>query len=296
MNTTKGELVQFKASDGLVLAGFLSRARNPNATVIIHVHGFGGNFASWSRLFQIYGRALKQGFSIFSINTRGAGLKTWFRSDHKSFTIGSSNEVFEDSVKDISGAITAAKRLGYAKVILSGHSTGCQKATYYQSVAQDKSVKGLILLAPADDYNLHKKDLGDRFEPTAALARAMVALGKGGHAMPEWTGVSNMSAARFTSVANKEMAEASLFNYESDKLELYSKIRCPVLAVFGRREQYKTKRVSKYIEKLRNDRNDGYLWFTGKVVSGADHGFTGKAPALSKIIGKWLEGREASPS
>ena len=102
-----------------------------------------------------------------------------------------------------------------------------------------------------------------------------------------------MSAARFTSVASSGMAEASLFDYESEKLQLYSKVRCPVLAVFGRREQYRTKPVGKYIEKLKSD---GYLWFTGKVISGADHGFTGRAPALSKVIGKWLEGREGHQS
>lgn len=288
MIAIKGELVTFNATDGLVLTGFLVRARKPNRTAIIHVHGLGGNFHSWSRLFRIYGRALKQGFDLFTINTRGAGLTTWFRTERKSFTIGSSNEVFEDCVKDISGAISAAKRLGYRRVILSGHSTGCQKATYYQSLTQDKSVKGLILLSPADDYNSNKRDRGEKFGPAAAMAKAMVALGMGDRQMPEATGVLFMSASRFNSVANLESAEANIFNYEAKKLEVYSKVKVPVLAVFGRREQYRTKPVKQYIDKLSKD---GWNWFTGKVVSEADHGFTGRAPELSKIIGKWLEGR-----
>ncbi|MDG6989490.1 MAG: alpha/beta fold hydrolase [Nitrososphaerota archaeon] len=295
MNTTSGELIQFEASDGLILTGFLAKSKYPNETVVVHVHGFGGNFASFSSLFRIYGRALKQGFSLFTINTRGAGLKTRFRSDNKSFTIGSSNEVFEDCVKDISGAILAVKRLGFERVILSGHSTGCQKVTYYQSLTQNESVKGLILLAPTDDYNANKKDLGVKFDAAASLAKSMVALGMGHQPMPEETGVHFMSAMRFNSVANLENPEANIFNYEAPKLNIYSKVEVPVLAVFGGQEQYRTKPVKQYIQKLYKDGNYRYTLehinvstFTGKIVAGAGHGFTGKASTLSKIIGKWI--------
>ena len=57
---------------------------------------------------------------------------------------GATFEIFEDSLKDIEVWVKKVKKLGYNKIILMGHSLGCNKALYYLSKNKG-DVQGLIL-------------------------------------------------------------------------------------------------------------------------------------------------------
>lgn len=280
-----GELIHFESSDGLALAGFLRRSSPRGRSLVMHVHGMGGSFHTLPEMHGWFEGALSEGWDVLAINTRGEALEGVLKKGGGWARSGTAVESFEDSAKDLSGALRAAKGLEYTRVVLSGHSTGCQKVTYYQGLRGDPSVKGVVLLAPVDDYDAFRKDLGEGFERLRRVARDMVASGRGDTYLPRGKGVPVMTALRFFSVADLSQEEAALFDYEGGEMKRFTAIRCPVLAVFGSREENMSIGVEECLNALRAKAGSR---FSGEVVPGADHDFNGRGGALSRVIGSWL--------
>ena len=159
-----GQLTTFLTNDGVRLNGFLMEGGRTKASAI-YIHGMGSNFYTYPpyALAKYFDLA---GFATFTINTRGhepvTGLTRLKNGKKVRFVGGTDYEIFEDSWRDIEGAIKVLEKRGFRRFILVGHSTGCQKALYYQYKTKDRRVIGLVLLGPADDYNLHKHDLGKK--------------------------------------------------------------------------------------------------------------------------------------
>src|SRR5271157_727302 len=279
-----GELVKFTTKDGLRLDGFLLRSRPRNRRAILNVFGMTGNFFSSERHRALYAAARGGDTDIFLANNRGMGVINCFntvRKDRK--CIGTARERFEDCVFDIGGAIDFLSKLGYKSVILQGHSTGCQKVAYYCSERKDRRVGGVILLAPADDYNLARGiRIKGGFASAVKVARGMVMRGKGGELTPEW--ISNYTAKRFLSYAEPDNAEARLFNYDSAMKE-FGRVRQPILAVFGSEDESMTKPAMEHMRILES--RTGSSDFKWNIVKGVDHNFKGKEKELARITLRW---------
>lgn len=282
----EGKLLSFVTSDGVRLNGFLFGGRN-SRTCIINVHGMTGNFYGIRQMMlaQMIGR---KGIAFFSINTRGHDAVSNYRIEKgkRSTRVraGTNFERFEESILDIKAAIDAAGKMGFRKIILCGHSTGCQKVTYYQYKSDDRRVRSLILLGPADDYNIAKMDLGRNFGKVAALSRRMVAKGKGDeqHRMIP----SGLSAQRFDSTVNQRRIESRIFNYDG-QLREFASIRIPILAIFGSREEFAAKSVNTYLKILgQKSKSVNYQW---RIVRYADHSFKEYEDELAQHIVEWAK-------
>ena len=144
----------FVTEDGLLLHGLAYNAGG--ATTVVHVHGKCGNFfenALIGALAKIYATA---GVNTLAFNNRGAMcIVECYRGDHLEY-IGGSLELFEECVLDIGAAIRYARvELGSHRVLLQGHSHGCEKALHFAQQTMGE-LAGLILLSPADSYALQE--------------------------------------------------------------------------------------------------------------------------------------------
>ncbi|MGC8479760.1 MAG: alpha/beta fold hydrolase [Candidatus Micrarchaeia archaeon] len=258
-------LIKFTASDKVKLEGILLGTNKK--TCLIYLHGMNGNFYKNSIPFEL---SKQDKFSVFSINTRGHDVISTARKENstRSFLAGTGAEIFTDCIKDIEGAIGVLENLGFKKIILSGHSTGCQKATYYVYKKKDKRVSAVMLFAPADDYSIMKKELGKNFNKFSRKIRKNL---KDKKNLP-LIDFNLFTSQRLNSAYNNKSIEASIFNYD-DKMEIFSKIKVPVFAVFGSSEEYKDRPVSKYISILKSKTTSPY--FYGKVIKNAKHSFYG---------------------
>lgn len=272
-------LVSYDTIDGLTLHGALIKSNKKNKTIIIHEHGMGSSFYIGSSVNALINLAKKGEIDLFSTNNRGTGIITKFFKKNKKILAGTAHEKFKESIYDIDAAIKLVKKLGYKKIILSGHSTGCQKITYYQSIKKYNFIKGLILLAPADDYSTNKKILGKNFKKAITLAKKMVEKGKGNEIMTKYV---SHSANRFLSYAKKGMIEAELFNYEGN-LKLFSTIKTPILAIFGSKEEYVYKKSPKQMLDTLKEFTNSNL-FMSAVIKDATHNFTNKEKELEETI------------
>ncbi|MFA5763347.1 MAG: alpha/beta fold hydrolase [archaeon] len=274
--------VNFLTKDKLSLDGFISKSKPNNKKIVIHVHGMGGEFSRGNFLWEYVKQLKNTHYDFFSINTRGAGLITKFYLKNKKIIAGTAYEKFTDCIKDIDAAITTVEKLGYQEIILSGHSTGCQKVTYYQYKMQNSKVKAIILLSPADDHNLEK--IKPTYKKDLIIANKLVVKNKENNLMP--SEISAYSAKRYLSFADEKNIEAKLFNYES-KLNIFSKIKCPILSTFGENDYFAKQDGNECLTKLRETTNSEFLETI--IIPKADHSYKGFEKKIIKVITNFLQ-------
>ncbi len=284
-----GQLISFEALDKLQLEGILC-APSKTKTCIVHVHGMTDNYVGLGLVDNLMNAAIKNNISFFTFNNRGMGTITVFQrlKEHLIYrTIGTSFENFKDCVFDIHSALKMLRTYGYKNFILSGHSTGCQKITYYQARKQSKAVKGIILLAPADDFNYQLKSLGTRkFKETLQIARELVKKGRGKELMPVEFEPSYFSAKRYYELYRQGSVEGNLFNYESN-LKTLTKIKVPALSIFGTKEEFAAMPPRKMLRILSQKFVHPYSRET--LIKDADHCFCRHEEKVEKIVDKWMK-------
>lgn len=289
LNHMHGELITFTTADDYELHGFLVRGMIRSNKIIIFVHGMGGNFYNWKSMKKIASVLLSRGYDFFFANNRGHDIvsKSYKKIGRRynNLLAGTAYEKFEDSWKDIDGAVKEMKRENYGNIILLGHSTGCQKIAYYAYKTDSKNISAIILIGPADDYNLAKKDLGKKFTSAVRTSRA---LSRNEMSLMPFSITSFKSARRFLSLTDNKRIEGKIFNYEDENMREFSKIKIPIMASFGSREQFKTKPVIKYLTKLKSLTKSKH--FASLIIQGADHFFvTGHEEQTAKSVADWLD-------
>ena len=126
--------LSIKAIDGFNVQAALWHPENkPRAetTMIVQVHGSGGNLASLP--LRVIARALSaKGYAALSISTR--------QHDERMNT-----DNFFDVRRDIEAAVVTAKALGYRSLVLQGHSLGTVQVEFYAATDWDPTIKAVIL-------------------------------------------------------------------------------------------------------------------------------------------------------
>ncbi len=286
----KGELVSFKTDDGLILNGFLVRPKRGSKEALIYLHGMEGSFYRSNAAKVLARKLAARQINFLSIEQRGSytmlGFKRKTRRKKVIYLAGGAFEKFEDCVYDINGAIRFLNRIGIKKIFLAGHSTGCQKITYYQYKRRDRRVKALVLLAPADDYNIQKKELRRRFNSAVRVARALYKKDRNSE-MPREYIKRPYSAGRFLSYSDLRFVESRIFNYDLKRLREFGSVRQPMLAIFGSKEEHALKPVRDYMRIL--ERNTRSSKFDYAIIKNADHGFDGRENAMADAVVDWLK-------
>jgi len=282
----KGELVRFTTSDNLELQGILYEPQNKTDKAVIHIHGWTGNFYENVFIEYIAQACLSKGYAFLSFNTRGAGfVQEFLRKSENTveyIKIGGSLEKFEDCLIDIKAAISFLKIEGFSEFILEGHSTGCQKALYYSHKSNDRGIKGLIFLEPADDPSIIKRILAERYEEAIRYATELVKDGKQNDPMPKWVefGV-NLAAQKFLSIAISDSIEGKLLHLPG-KLEELKHLNYPILVISSDHSEYQDAKCMQ--ERIKETAQ----YSTARIIPDSGHWFFGHEKEVGKIISVWL--------
>lgn len=281
-------LTQVRTSDGLDLAGVVVEPRRSRGVALVWMHGLTSSFERGQVLMSELSRYCQQhSVGYFKFNTRGHHLvdRGVRRSQRLPF-VGATHERFQDCVRDIRAVIQLAKRRGYRRIILAGHSTGASKALYYAVRAKDPSIMAVILAGPASDIAGELKDVGR----ATLLRRVTQAKRRSVHHPHElvpaaWGPWTN---ARYVSLFARGSVE-DVFPYHQlgGRWSLLRRVRVPVLMISGQRDQYLT-RPAKEVMNLFAATAVSTKHFTGVVIPRADHGFAGYQAAVIRAIDTWL--------
>ncbi len=285
-------LVQVETEDGLWLHGLFLEAKDPRA-VFINIHGTASNFYEEDFIETLAEKLIPAGISMLSTNNRGVGVyDAW---DKK----GAAVEIFEDCLKDIDAWINFAVGKGYEKIVLSGHSLGTEKVVYYVNKGKyaDK-VAALVLLAPADSprwrhYDDTYKVVGTgetgkaRVELQVKQAEAMVKEGRGDELMDRsiYSGVMPKSPKSLINFLGEGTEILKALPFHSGRLEMYSAIRVPILAVIGDTHEYTGIPITEALElmKRENPRTETHQ------LTDCNHDFEGKEDELAALVTRFLE-------
>ena len=137
MRALPGVELQFlliKAIDGFkVEAALWEPESKPPAdtTMIVQVHGSGGNLASLPLRATAHGLSGK-GYAALSISTRQ-------HDEH----VNTDN--FFDVRRDIEAAVATVQAFGYRSIVLEGHSLGTVQVEFYAATNWDPTIKAVVL-------------------------------------------------------------------------------------------------------------------------------------------------------
>jgi len=253
--------------------------------VIIFVHALGGAMFWPSLVYKLADSRT----SVLTFNNRGhdkiSRLICWDKKgkQHKSLA-GSAHEVFTDCVDDIQGAVNFCKKQGFKKIILVGHSTGCQKSIYYLAKTKKQNqIAKVILLCPISDYadaiSFHKKEV----KKAESLALKLVKSGKKHQLLPPEVWPNLHDAQRFLSLFTPNSQE-EIFCYATPfrRPATLQKVIIPIILVFAQKDEYLDRPLSevvKWFEESLAGKNAII-----KIIKNANHGFFKREKAVIDII------------
>lgn len=293
--------IRFTATDGYKLAGLLHQPDTTVKTVAIYLHGngYGSIFESVEKM-NTFGTALcNKNIAFFPFNNRGSNmirkLKREVNGVEEETKGGTAYEIIKDCVKDIDGAISYLKELGFEKFYLIGESTGANKICVYNFYKPENEISKVVLLSGGDDTGIYFNMMGrEDFFNMLEFAKREIAGGRGADIASNMEyGLSHQS---FYDTCNPD-GDYNIFPYNEyfNSLKLASKplfreyesITMPVMVMYGANDEYCYGKVPEIVKVLEEKSHSSH--FKAVIVPDADHGLTGKVTEGAETIAAWLE-------
>lgn len=286
----KQELVRINSIDKIEQPGILYTPNEDTDKIVIHVHGLNGNFYENRFLDMLAKSYTDKNYAFLTFNNRGRDFITELLKGNDFTIIGGSLERFKDCILDIDGVVNWAKEKGYKKIILEGHSYGCNKVLYYYNHRKDDSIKKIVLLAPCDIPSEGKKFLSEEeYNKSKEESTRLVQENKENELID------------FSVMANGKIAAGTYFNDflpngENDfiryvdgingKSQVLNSIDIPTLVIFGDVDEcVLTQPIDVVKEYLENNLSECNI----QIIEGADHSYTGRYEELGKVIKNNME-------
>ena len=279
-------LVRIATQDGVWLDGLVAEPRGRRRAALVWVHGLGSVFSSGQPLTrELSARLTAAGIAYVKLNNRGHDVVAG-RGRHLA---GAAFERFEDSVKDIRAMIAFARRRGYRRIVLAGHSTGANKVLHYAARVRDRRVSGIILVGPVSDVAAEVRRLGARELRRRVAAAERIARRDPQGLVPRAWGF--WSARRYVSLYRPGETEDVFPYYRPNaRWTAFRSVRCPVAAILGSRDEYLDRPAREVIEAFRRNAARARS-FTGAVVPRARHGFQNNERELADLVVRWIGAR-----
>jgi pimeloyl-ACP methyl ester carboxylesterase len=231
------KLIAAKTVDDLCLNGLMSQSSSKNI-VVIHIHGMQGDF--YSNLEPFFTGYPEKNVAFLAGENRGSYVVNHFKMvDGSDRVIGGAYETFEECVHDIKAWIDFAESQGYQNIWLSSHSLATAKVVYYMQHTNDRRVKGLIFLSPADNVGLVKDPMGAADHAICyPEAIQLYNVGKGTRLLSHllW-GDKMLSANTYLNLFQDDSA-SNVFHYYDPTLSwgIIQNLSVPVMAISGTKD------------------------------------------------------------
>ena len=294
----KTTFIEFAAADGILLQGLLFEAdqRSNASAAVAHLHGLAGSFYENAFIRVMAEQYTASGVAFLSFNNRGhdyiadlrvVGQKPGSRQG------GGAHEVFSECTLDVVAAVGALEHAGYRHVYLQGHSTGANKAVYAVADRGARlNVSGIILMSPCDDIALMLKARGSEMDADQEEATLLKDAGNGDQLLRRSVFFSYPLSANAYLRDFRPGSAMDVFRYREPATSWgwSESIAVPMLATFGgegdllQQEPHDALRILRSQAKRCPD-------FTGVVVPGSGHSYSGKERAIAELVRDWVLGR-----
>ncbi len=250
-------------------------------TCVILTNGKCGNIFE-SKFIMVTGELLeKQGISLLYAHNSGAfhRIDTPTKSGKP---LGTTYELFDNCIDDLQAFVGFAKKCGYKRIILGGHSYGSNKVIYYLSQNPNEKIDNFLLLSPVDLGFIRKERVESR-EMLIAIAQKYRNEGRLDEILPyQYIGYNFYTARAFLDfVENKNAKNLPIYSKDSDWKQLKS-IKQSGLFVMGENDKFGNGDTFKHLKTI--NENSRYKNNVIKVIKDCGHSFRGKENELAQTI------------
>ena len=269
--------------DGLMLpmVHFESKVKD---ICVICIHGMCGTIVD-NYFATVWGKVLSEkniGF-IYEHN-RGHSIENDIVMMDGSFKrYGCMYEIFEDCIYDIDLAIQTAKDKGYKRIILLGHSYGCNKVIYYY-YKKHPNILGIILASAPDMISSHlllepdykellseaKKNI-DNNEPTKLLHKMI----------EDYMYMSSLTYYNWYN-ENSNLDNLPVIS-NKEHWEQFETIDVPILTFSGSNEEDYYQHLDLLKDRALNCKNFEY-----KIIDNTGHTYKNKEKEIANFIFNWI--------
>lgn len=270
-------------SDGLRLP-MVHFESNKQDICVICIHGMCGTIID-NYFATVWGKLLaKNNIGFIYEHNRGHSIENDIVMKDGSFKrCGCMYEIFEDCIYDIDLAIQTAKEKGYKRIILLGHSLGCNKVIYYY-YKKHPNILGIILASAPDMIGSHlqvesnykellkeAKENIDKNQPTKLL-----------HKMIE--DYMYMSSQTYYNWFHKNSNLNNLPIISNPKnWKQFETIDIPILTFSGSKEEDYYLHLDLLKEKATNCKNFEY-----QIIENTGHTYQEKEQETGQLILNWI--------
>ena len=260
----------------------------PRDLCVIFIHGMTGCvensfFATeWAEMLNDEGIGFlfehNRGYSVIS--------SMHIKGRENSILRGTSYDIFEECVYDIDLAINEARRLGYKKIILLGHSIGCNKLIYYVA-NRPHDIAGLIMASMPDMHSFHER-MNDEAKRKALMKEALDNVEAGepdrllSKRVNDWIPMG--SAAYIDWFREDSPLDNIPLHRNPEKWDQLAKVDIPVLTFSGGDED---KAIFHHMDIIK-DKALKCPDFQYAVIPFADHQYRGQEREAGKVILRWI--------
>lgn len=278
----KYPIVEVNTSDNIPLQGFLAESPNKE-TIIINIHGTGSSF--YSEGFEKYFVEIlpNKNISVLFTNNRGSYIMAWQNKG------GAAMEKFEDCLTDIDTWVEFARNKGYKNIVLQGHSFGTNKVIYYMNNGAFKDlISAIILLGFSDSYGVQINFLSKtnlKNEDLLKEATMLIVEGKEKQFLTTFwnsrAGVMPQSALTYLNMFSENSELSKNFPLRKrNKLQRFSKIKVPILAIIGSKDNWTILPPSEAIKLLEKENK----LVEAHIIPNTKHSFDGKEKEVVALV------------
>ncbi|MDE5587200.1 MAG: alpha/beta fold hydrolase [Bacilli bacterium] len=284
------KVIEDYTEDGLKLTGYLYESRLSEACVVF-IHGMNGNLEH-NHFANIWGNILSNhGISFLFGYTRGHSKENHILTKNGgSIQCGTTYEVFEDSFYDVDLWVTTAKKLGYTKIILLGHSLGCNKVIHYL-YRKGNVVDGLILASPPDMIGLIKSDVYQKnYKELIREAEQNIKNGKPDQILSSklWEEYF-ISSKTFLSYTNEQGEINNLpVSQNPEHFKQLETIEIPILAFMGSEDDITIRSIPEDLELIKR-KASSCPNFETKIFQNANHLYETCEEYIGNDLIEWIK-------
>lgn len=282
------QLVYVRTKDDIIDSGAIFTAPKDSAKpiAVIWIHGWGVNF--YQPTYTAISRALaERGYTTITGNTRmhDLGNVLAWRGD-KRIRGGGYWGIASEEMRDLAAWIDLAEERGFKKVVLVGHSAGWAAVRGYQAEKQDQRVAGVVLASGAVRAETRQPD-----PEQLAEATRMMAAGRPDDLVrdPKRSFPSFISAATFMDIASSPPEFKDFFGVQTPNTAV-TRVRCPLLAFFGTRNDVGTQADLDVLKSSIKRQSSGPSRVDTVMIQHADHMYTGEEGQVAQTIATWADG------
>ncbi len=274
-------------SDGLKLPMVHFESENKDICVIC-IHGMCGTIID-NYFASMWGNILaNNNIGFIYEHNRGHSIENDIvMKDGSCKRYGCMYEIFEDCIYDIDLAIKTAKDKGYKRIILLGHSYGCNKVIYYY-YKKRPNILGIIFASAPDMAGSHLAIQEDEYKQLLKEAK------------------QNIDNNKPTKLLNKMiedymyMSSQTYYNWYNENSELnnlpvisnpehweqFETINVPVLTFSGSKEEEYYLKLDLLKKKAINCKDFEY-----KIIDNTGHTYKNKENEIGNLILDWIKNK-----